>query len=226
MKTRAFVLASAAVLLTGCFDGHYDLGLKNDGSGRLAVEIVLDKDLSRDILKENKGKLSPELDHSSLGKNARKSQRIENGAIVIAETLDFRSLPEVSGGNVDIEVKALGRTILGAARSQDRFAATAHPAGGPKNDRSDFGRQLVDQVFKGHTFTLTMRLPCVVEGASTVVADGVSYSPKIDKGWFRGSTVAWSMPMSAAFGSEGTARDFTATCWSYAGITPGRSRAR
>jgi hypothetical protein len=229
MIARGMLLAGAAVLLTGCFDGHYDLALHNDGSGRIAVDIVIDKDMSRDILKAKHGKLDAEVADGGLGRNAHTTQRVENGSVVIHNELDFRSLAEITGSSVDVEVKPLGRTVLGAQRSLIRFSNSANGAAARKYNRDDdVGNQFVRQMFKGHEMTVTMHLPCAVETASSFTIDGERYAPKIDAGWFSGSTVAWRLPMAAAIALEdhGGQHDFSATCWSYAGIKPGHSRNR
>lgn len=232
MIARAALLCSAALLLTGCFDGQYDVGLKNDGSGRVAVRIVLDKELSRDILKDGKGKLKQQKLESDLGKNARTSQHVENGQIVIDHSLDFRSLSEVTGGDVEIEVRNAGRTGFGATKSIVRFATSADPAKthDKKDGGDDYGAEILNQMFKGHEMRVTLHLPCVVENANTIFDphDKAAYAPKIDKSWFRGSTVEWRLPMAVALAQEihGGPRFYTATCWSFSGITPGRSRTK
>lgn len=224
MKLRVVLLAGAALLLTGCFDGHYTVGLNNDGSGTVAVELVLDKDLSRDILKDKKGKLDQGASQAPLGKNARSSQRVENGAIVVSQVLDFKSLQEITGGGVNIEVQNLGRSMLGMARSRIRFANTTNQDH-HKKAADNVGDRLVEQMFKGHEMRVTMHLPCSVEAAESVSRDGVVYAPTVSKTWFNGSTVEWRVPMAVMIkmDAQGGPHDFVATCWSFSGITPGKS---
>jgi hypothetical protein len=229
MIARVLLLGSAALLLAGCFDGHYDLGLNNDGSGRIAIQIVLDKDLSRDILKEGKGGKDKLKSESDLGKNAHTSQHVENGSIVIDHSLDFKSLAEITGGDVDVEVRSTGHTGFGATRSVVRFATSSSPKKSGKPDADEYGAQIMDQMFKGHEMRVTMHLPCVVENANTIFdpRNKAAYAPTIDKSWFRGSTVEWRLPMAVALTPEQhSPRNYIATCWSYSGITPGRSQSK
>ncbi len=228
MNARVFVPVVAALLLAGCFDGHYDIGLKNDGSGTVAVDLVLDKDLSRDVLKQGKGKFQ-QADQSQLGKNAHSSQRVENGSLIISQKLDFKSLSEITGGNVDIEVTKLGRSTFGIARSRIRFAASRNPAAkGHQQAPGDVGDQFIDQIFRGHEMRVAMHLPCQIERAEPLRRDGAIYAPTVHKSWFGGATVEWRVPMPVMIktDSRGGPRDFVATCWSFAGITPGRSRTK
>lgn len=228
MNTRVFVSAIAALLLSGCFDGHYDIGLKNDGSGTVAIDLILDKDLSHDILKEGKGKFK-QADQSQLGKNAHSSQRVENGSLIISQSLAFKSLSEITGGNVDIEVANLGRSTFGVAHSRIRFATSRSPgAKGQKQAPGDVGDQLIDQMFKGHEMRVTMHLPCQVESAEPLRRDGAVYAPTVHKSWFGGSTVEWRVPMPVMIkmDSHGGPHAFVTTCWSFAGITPGRNRTK
>jgi hypothetical protein len=227
MNARVFVSVVAALLLSGCFDGHYDIGLKNDGSGTVAVDLVLDTDLSRDVLKEGKGKFQ-QADQSQLGKNAHSSQRVENGSLIISQRLNFKSLSEITGGNVDIEVSSLGRSTFGVARSRIRFATSRNPGEKGQKQADDVGDQLIDQMFKGHEMRVTMHLPCQVESAEPLRRDGAVYAPTVNKNWFGGATVEWRVPMPVMIkmDSHGGPHDFVATCWSFAGIKPGRSRVK
>jgi len=225
MKLRAVVLAGVALVLTGCFDARYDVGLNNDGSGSIAIEIVLDKDLSRDLLKEGKGKLDKQANQSQLGKNAKTSQRVENGSIIVSQHLAFQSLSDITGGDVEIDVQNLGRNFVGVSRSRVRLGTSNNRAKAKRDSGGDMADQFVGQMFKGHEMRVTMHLPCTVESAQDLHHNGAVYPAKIDKSWFGGSTVAWRLPMADALAlQEHGHSDFVATCWSWSGITPGRSR--
>jgi hypothetical protein len=226
MMLRAVVLTGVALLLAGCFDARYDLGLNNDGSGTIAVDIVLDKDLSRDIIKDGKGKLDKQANQSQLGKNAKNSQRVENGSIVVNQRLAFKTLSEITGGDVDVEVQNLGRNFVGVSRSRIRLATSRNPAKAKADSGGAMADQFVGQMFKGHEMRVTMHLPCAVESADELRHDGAVYAPKVEKSWFSGSTVEWRVPMAdiLALQAHGGRHDFVATCWSWAGITPGRNR--
>jgi len=223
MKTRFAVVLGTGLLLGGCFDAHYDVALNNDGSGTLVIDVVLDKALSRDILKEGKGKLGQEMPVKSLGKNAVESQRVENGSIVIRQSLAFKTLSDITAPGVDIEVQDLGRNLVGVDRSRIRFG-TGHDPAVPKNDKnSAFASALAAQMFKGHEMRVTMHLPCVVENAESMKSDDAVYAPKVETSWFHGSKVEWRLPMSAMMELSRQQQDFAVTCWSFKGIPAGRS---
>ena len=225
MKLRALLIGCTALLLTGCFDARYDVGLNNDGSGSIAIEIVLDKDLSRDLLKDGKGKLDKQANQSQLGKNAKTNQRVENGSIVVSQSLAFKSLSDITGGDVDVEVQNLGRSFVGVSRSRIRLATTNNRAKAKHDSGGEMADQFVSQMFKGHEMRVTMHLPCTVESAQELHHNGAVYAAKVDKSWFAGSTVEWRLPMADALAlQEHGHSDFVATCWSWSGITPGRSR--
>jgi len=225
MKTRFAVVLGTGLLLGGCFDAHYDVALNNDGSGTLVIDVVIDKALSQDILKEGKGKPGGEMPVKSLGKNAVESQRVENGSIVIRQSLAFKTLSDITASDVDVEVQDLGRNLVGVDRSRIRFG-TGHNPVAPKGDKnSDFTSALAAQMFKGHEMRLTMHLPCVVERAETVKNGEALYAPKVEKSWFHGSSVEWRLPMSAMMELSRQQQDFAVTCWSFKGIPAGRSGA-
>jgi len=226
MKARFAVVLGTALFLGGCFDGHYDIALNNDGSGTLTMEVVFDKDLSKDILKDKKAKPDKQMMQPSLGKNARSSQRVEDGRVVASQTLAFKTLAEITASDLDIEVQNLGRNLVGVSRSRIRFGTGSNP-NGPKEGKPDsFGAGIAAQMFKGHEMRVTMHLPCVVEKAETVKNGDDSYAPKVEKSWFNGSNVEWRVPMSAMLemAERPHGRDFSVTCWSFKGIPAGHSR--
>jgi hypothetical protein len=227
MHLRPIVLACAAFLLAGCFDARYDLTLHNDGSGKVSVDLVLDRDLSRNIQRQNGG--APEqLKTSPLGRNARASQRFDNGSLVMRQALDFRSLAEVTGGDITIEVQDIGRSYFGVKRNRIRFAVSHRPTDAPRSDSNAMIGQIITRMFEGHELRLAMHLPCTVESADSLTIDGKAYPAKISATVFGPSTVEWHVPMTAvmAMQSQTFPHDFVATCWSFKGITPSRNTPR
>jgi|WetSurMetagenome_2_1015567.scaffolds.fasta_scaffold31870_3 hypothetical protein len=224
MKARFAVLLGAGLLLGGCFDAHYDIALNNDGSGSIVMDVLLDKDVSRDILQKN-GKPDFKTEKKGgLGKNAVERRRVENGRIVISQSLAFKTMTEISASDVDLEVRDLGRTLYGMERTLIRFGAGDN--GGRRNtDKHDpFAAGFAAQIFKGHEMRVSMHLPCTVESANTLSYEDASYVPKVEKSWFHGSSVEWKLPMVAMMAmSEAGGTSFTVTCKSFRGIKPGRS---
>jgi hypothetical protein len=225
MKARFAVLLAAGLLLGGCFDAHYDIALDNDGSGSIAMDVLLDKDISRDILKNGKPGLTTER-KGGLGRNAVERRRVENGRIVISQTLAFKTLSEISASDVDLEVRDLGRTFYGMDRSLIRFSAGDNGGRRNQDGHDAFAAGFAAQMFKGHEMRVVMHLPCTVEMANTPAYEDARFVPKVEKSWFHGSSVEWKLPMAAMMAmSEDGGTSFTVTCKSFRGIPAGRSGA-
>lgn len=222
---KCLLLGVTSLVLAGCFDARYDVNLNNDGSGRVAVDVVLDKEISQDMLKRNAKGMDFQPDGSQLGKSAQTERRVENGQIIVRQTLDFKTPAEINAREVNLTIDDLGRSILGVARSRIRLSTGKHPTG-PKdiNDRT-VGDKIVTEMFKGHEIRVTMHLPCTVENARELMRDKSVFAPTVKKSWFGTSTVTWRMPLAEYLILQNRReRDvFEAICWSWAGIKPGRS---
>jgi hypothetical protein len=215
---RLVVLCGAAILLAGCFDVQLGIKLHNDGSGAVTTRIILSKEMT-DMAAAGRSKPMPAL----LGKdnrNVRTTSEIRNGQLVTEETVGFAHLSDVPLSDDNIEVTNLGRTFFGAARSRIRWSL-----GSTHNDPNAGDMRAMAAFLVGHTFTLSMEIPCHVEKASNVSVNGISMAPSVQGDWMRGSTVQWQVPLTALFsGMNGGNVTFDAVCWSWLGIPSARTQ--
>lgn len=216
-------LAAGAIVLGGCFDVGYDVSLKNDGSGTIVMRSVFSKEASAWLAQSKADPTSTMV--SKDGRNIAQTRRIENGQLVTEETLSFQNLSEVTATGVRIEVVDLGRSLVGIDTSRIRvgfgpkFDAAGKPSRPPHRDQNELA-----PFFGGHSFTLTMNLPCAAEKVLPVSINGTEIVPRIEKSWLHGSKVTWEIPMVLVFANDsGTGMDFTVECQSLFGIPAARS---
>jgi hypothetical protein len=228
MRLQLLPLAGAALLLTGCFDGRYDLTLRNDGAGTLRLDVLLDKDISKEILKAENGKPGKIGDvekQALLGKNAKSSRLVENGRVGMRQELAFKKLSEVTSDDLDIEVQDFGRNLLGVVHSRVRFGTGRNPSAKPQEKQEPAADAMAAKMLASYSIRVTMHLPCVIDNATSLKNGDTVYAPKIEKSFWNGSTVSWEVPMPAmlAFSKKPKDNDFAATCWSFMGIPAARS---
>ena len=216
--SRLAVLCGAATLLAGCFDVQLGLKLHNDGSGAVTTRIILSKEMT-DMAAAGRSKPMPAL----LGKdkrNVRTTSEIHNGQLVTEETVGFARLSDVPLSDDNIEVTNLGRTFFGAVRSRIRWSLESTHSNPNAGDMKGMAAFLA-----GHTFTLSMDIPCHVEKASDVSINGISMAPSVHGDWMHGSTVRWQVPLATLFaGMGGSDVTFDVVCWSWLGIPSAKTQ--
>lgn len=214
---RSGAMLAAALLLAGCFDVDFNVNIKRDGSGSIAVKMALGPQLTEAVKGEKmdgrKGLLAPHNPGTAV------TTAIVDGRRVVTETLRFAKLSDVTMETMTLEVIDRGPGPFGVKLSRVRLApSNSRPGSTPTPSGT-----ISADVFRGYHYGMTMHLPCIVAKATPTDRDGKKLDLKVENSMANGATVEWKMPLVLM---DASAPAFEIECWSWHGIVPGKTKAK
>lgn len=213
--SRVGVAIAASFLLSGCLDIAFDISLKGNGTGSIAVGTTFGPQLT-ELMKDDKTDTSDTF-LAKYNKDAVISEDIVNNRLTRTETIDFKALSDVTLAGSSLEVSDLGQTAEGRYRQHIRFV----PDADKDDEESDQDSKKTAAIFKGYFFSTTIHVPCTVTEATPKAVGDTPIEARIENGTGGGATVSWKIPLDLLILNGGDLPTFDIDCVCAKPMPPG-----
>jgi hypothetical protein len=186
------VVLGSAVGLTGCFDLAQKVALRHDGSGTYAVEVSANGIVGEGLDKK-RADINIDDDLHGVTKVTRKGD-------LTTQTTEV-AFQDLSGLKLGDETLGLHVTGKKDDLTQVNFHRTFHVDHARRHrdqDDDHMGRDVLESMFGGHSYTFAVWLPGRIEHIAPVSVAGHTVSPTVwgDK---YGHTIVWKMKLTDMF---------------------------
>ncbi len=191
LSPKIGIIALSAVGLTGCFDLTQKVAVRHDGSGTYAVEIAANGVVGEGLRQKDN-------DDFDIGGDMHGTTHISrNGDVTTrSEEVAFKDISELKLDDEQMNLHVKGH---GGDATELHFHRTFN-VGSARHDRDDkddeqMGREVLQSMFGGHTYTFVVWLPGHIERIAPVSADGHLVVPTV-WGDASGHTIIWKMQLT------------------------------
>ena len=186
------VVVGSAVGLSGCFDLAQKVAVRHDGSGTYAVEIA-----ANGIVGEGLGKKDANID---IDDDLNGVTRISRKGDVTTRTTEaaFRDLSGLKLGDETLGLHVTGKKDDLTEVNFHRTFHVDHARRHHDEDDDHMGRDVLESMFGGHSYTFAVWLPGKIEHIAPVRVANHTVSP-IVWGDRYGHTIVWKMKLTDMF---------------------------
>jgi hypothetical protein len=192
----AAVVAGTAVGLSGCFDLAQKVAVHSNSSGSYAIEIA-----AQGIVGQGLGDKHGHVDIGDDDDNKGVTHVRHDGDTTVRTTeFAFKDLSALKLGDETVGLHVKGRKDDLTEVNFHRSFQIGH-ARQRREDEDHIGREVLQSMFGGHSYTFAVWLPGKIEHIAPVRVAGHTVAPMV-WGDAYGHTLIWKMPLTDAFMSE------------------------
>ncbi len=186
------VVVGSAVGLSGCFDMAQKVAVRHDGSGTYAVEVAANGIVGEGLDRKH-ADINIDDDLHGVTKITRKGD-------VTTQTTEvaFRDFSGLKLGDETLNLHVTGRKADVTEVNFHRTFHVDHARRDRDEDGDHIGRDVLESMFGGHTYTFAVWLPGQIEHIAPVRVANHTVSPIVwgDK---YGHTIVWKMKLTDMF---------------------------
>jgi hypothetical protein len=194
----AAVIAGTAVGLSGCFDLAQKVAVHSDNSGSYAVEIA-----ANGIVGEGLSDKHHHVDIDVGDDDDKGVTHVRHQGDMTVRTTEF-AFKDLSGlrlGDETVGLHVKGKTDGLTEVNFHRNFQIGHARHRHDDDDDHVGRDVLQSMFGGHTYTFAVWLPGKIERIAPVRVGNRTVSPTV-WGDAYGHTLIWKMPLTDMFLAE------------------------